>query len=887
MRRSHAVAVLAAVGLTLATAQVAVGDVGTDPSSCVGFNGQVDALVINNGVTYVGGNFTSAIDTNGQSHQRVHLAAVDTATCALLPWAPSTDGNVDAIAVSGSTVYVGGSFTTINGQGRKNLGAVSASDGSVTSFNPGPTNTVAALVASSSELYVGGFFTSVAAGSATHLAAFSLADGSFDRSWSPNAAGRVYALALSPDQTTVYVGGNFTRLDGQTSLAYLGAVDAVTGAVDSTFAPSVSDIPVRSIVADSTSVYVGAAGSGGHFSVRNLDGTLRWPIQQTDGDVATVAVSDGVMYVGGHFQNYCIGGTGSGAPFICTNPLPRNKALAFSLTGTSAGTVTSWNPDFNSAKGVVASAVDPATGNLWLGGNFTRAGTTPADRLAVLPAPTGSGGGGATVPGAPTGLAATAGTSSVSLTWSAPVSDGGSAITGYQIYRSGSSGTEVPLATTSGTGTSYTDSAVTAGGTYYYKVAAINGVGTGPQSGEAYATVPSGGGLTAPNPPTNLTATAGSSSVSLTWSAPTTGSAPSGYYIYRSTTSGQEALYANTQATSYSDSAVTAGDTYYYQVSAFNSAGESARTSEAYATVPTSGGGTGGTLCGGELGQAPDIQHVVMVTFENKMRSQVIGSSYAPYLNSLANQCGQATNMYALTPTSLANYIALTSGYDGYPNVITSNRSPSVWPQPQTSLFEQFAPGESREYAESMPSNCYTGSAVTEFTVNHTPFPYYTDAATSSLCKTYDVPMPSDPTNMDFSAKFTLLTPNKKDIMHMDGTSSTQTRDQQVANGDAWAKATFPAIFASPQYQAGNTVVIVVWDEGSGTNENIPYIVISPYTAPGCQVTVAGETFNHYSTIKGIEQNFHLPLLGNAGNSNLASVFDYFGLGAASASTGC
>ncbi|HET7173561.1 MAG TPA: hypothetical protein VFI30_04715, partial [Nocardioidaceae bacterium] len=138
MRRSHAVAVVAAVGLTLGTAQVAVGDVGTDPSSCVGFNGQVDALVINNGVTYLGGSFTSAIDTNGQSHQRVHLAAVDTATCALLPWAPSTGGNVDAIAVSGSTVYVGGQFSTIDGQARKNLGAVSASDGSVTSFNPAP-----------------------------------------------------------------------------------------------------------------------------------------------------------------------------------------------------------------------------------------------------------------------------------------------------------------------------------------------------------------------------------------------------------------------------------------------------------------------------------------------------------------------------------------------------------------------------------------------------------------------------------------------------------------------------------------------------------------------------------------------------------------------------
>jgi subtilisin family serine protease len=92
-----------------------------------------------------------------------------------------------------------------------------------------------------------------------------------------------------------------------------------------------------------------------------------------------------------------------------------------------------------------------------------------------------------TAPGPPTLTAASAGDASVALTWTAPANTGGSPITGYQIWRGTSSGT-ASLLTSVGVQTGYTDTGVANGTTYYYQVAAVNAVGTGPGSNERSAT---------------------------------------------------------------------------------------------------------------------------------------------------------------------------------------------------------------------------------------------------------------------------------------------------------------------------------------------------------------------------------------------------------------
>ena len=92
-----------------------------------------------------------------------------------------------------------------------------------------------------------------------------------------------------------------------------------------------------------------------------------------------------------------------------------------------------------------------------------------------------------TVPSAPQNLGATAGNSQVSLSWTAPSSNGGAAISNYKIYRRTASTAET-LLTTVGNVLAYNDAGVTNGQTYYYRVTAVNSVGESSRSNEAYAT---------------------------------------------------------------------------------------------------------------------------------------------------------------------------------------------------------------------------------------------------------------------------------------------------------------------------------------------------------------------------------------------------------------
>jgi phosphatidylinositol-3-phosphatase len=275
--------------------------------------------------------------------------------------------------------------------------------------------------------------------------------------------------------------------------------------------------------------------------------------------------------------------------------------------------------------------------------------------------------------------------------------------------------------------------------------------------------------------------------------------------------------------------------------------------------------------CGTAVGAAPaKWDHVVLVIFENKSQDQVFNSGAAPYLTNLSQQCGRGTNMNTPDPlTSLGNYVALTSGFTGHPVHITANRGPKAWPQDTVSIFEQTL-GNWKELSEAAPSNCFTGSTAFNFTVNHTPAPYYTRLA--AQCATNDIPMPATP---DLSAAFTLLSPNKSHIMHEDDAPGTTTQTQRMKAGDAWAAGYLPKVFASPQYQAGKTVVIVTWDEGTAKLTDVPFIVASPYTPVGYTTNVR---MDHFSTLKGMEQMLGLGLLGHAADAGTLSIRDFYGL---------
>jgi hypothetical protein len=88
-----------------------------------------------------------------------------------------------------------------------------------------------------------------------------------------------------------------------------------------------------------------------------------------------------------------------------------------------------------------------------------------------------------------------------------------------------------------------------------------------------------------PSAPRNVAAQGKKNSVQLTWQAPATGSPFTGYKVYRGTSAGSLTLVATLgTATTYKNNGLTAGVTYYFQVSAVNSGGEGAKSSTVSAT---------------------------------------------------------------------------------------------------------------------------------------------------------------------------------------------------------------------------------------------------------------------------------------------------------------
>jgi chitodextrinase len=182
-------------------------------------------------------------------------------------------------------------------------------------------------------------------------------------------------------------------------------------------------------------------------------------------------------------------------------------------------------------------------------------------------------------PSAPTGLTATASSSSVGLAWNAAGDN--VAVTGYTVYRNGSA-----LGTVSGSVLGYTDGTVSASNTYTYTVDAFDAAGNhSGQSQPVTVTTPGQADTTPPIVPAGLAAAAGpAGEVDLSWTASTDDVGVTGYTVYRD---GSSIGTVNGSATTYADRTVSSATTYTYTVDAYDAAGNhSAQSTGASITTP-------------------------------------------------------------------------------------------------------------------------------------------------------------------------------------------------------------------------------------------------------------------------------------------------------------
>ncbi|NDF30882.1 MAG: hypothetical protein EB147_01465, partial [Acidimicrobiia bacterium] len=177
----------------------------------------------------------------------------------------------------------------------------------------------------------------------------------------------------------------------------------------------------------------------------------------------------------------------------------------------------------------------------------------------------------ATVPLSPLGVAVVGGDKRATITWSAPANNGGSAVTGYKVYRNG-----VLLTTVAANVFTYTDTnaatGLTNGTSYYWEVRAVNLVGDSTSS-PVYATP-----FTQIGAPTNLLAVRGNRQASLSWTAPTnnSGFTITGYQIERSVNGTSWSIDSYTSATTTTITNLTNGVLYYFRVTAYVNGGPAA-----------------------------------------------------------------------------------------------------------------------------------------------------------------------------------------------------------------------------------------------------------------------------------------------------------------------
>jgi len=371
-------------------AAIAIGGLGivSDATAAVGSipvglswqtNGRVEQIVVSGSTAYMVGDFTSvrpAGDPPGTGEvARGYGAAVNLNTGALLAWNPAASGTIQTAVVNGSTVYLGGLFTKLSGKSHSHLGAVDATSGAVDqTWKPKTNAQVMSLALGANGLYVGGAFTTVNAVADSYLAEVDLNTGARVPGFAGQTNNKVNAVALTTDGSRLVIGGTFTTVDG-TNNQHIAAVNPTTGAVAAW--SSRPPYGITTLAVDANGVYAAGTGAGGTVVAFNpTTGAQLW-VGGLDGNDQAIAVMAGIVYVGGHFNNYCGHQTGAAR---CTAPIPRDHLLALDET---TGNLQGWHPSANGVLGVFSLA--GSGGTLEAGGDFTQIGGVSQQGFAEFP----------------------------------------------------------------------------------------------------------------------------------------------------------------------------------------------------------------------------------------------------------------------------------------------------------------------------------------------------------------------------------------------------------------------------------------------------------------------------------------------------------------------
>jgi hypothetical protein len=252
-------------------------------------------------------------------------------------------------------------------------------------------------------------------------------------------------------------------------------------------------------------------------------------------------------------------------------------------------------------------------------------------------------------------------------------------------------------------------------------------------------------------------------------------------------------------------------------------------TTTTYTATAQGAGGTAQAPATVTVQGVPAFGHVILLMEENHSYSSVIGSSSMPYLNSLAQQYGLATQYFANTHPSIGNYFELTTGQiitndDAYTGTVTADNV----------VRHLLAGGKTwKSYAEGLPNVGYIGGDVYPYLRHHNPFTYITDVVNSQNQLNNLVPFTEFAADLGNNQlpQYSFVIPNVQDDGH----------DGSLNQADSWLQTNIAPLIANPTFQKDGLLVIL-FDESFASDTQhgggqVAMVVISPLAKKGYKST--------------------------------------------------